>query len=262
MASTRINLERALFLLIDGDAGERFHRVLGDLVDAGLQAGTLLYVLEENREREDPFLEEMSTWVRRFEALGLRDVSVALKRGDPVAWVRELSAIHPGEWVVAATPRSAPQGFLRPASPWRNLPVPVFLIPSAVPAFPRPLFDEVLVALKAPEAAAGDVKRLVHDLPTVTRWRGLHVRTHPADPPTQRGYPIPLTVTAGECHDISNELLAAAREGASLLVVLAQAEGADPTLPAGHVIESLVRATEIPVLLWPAKADAGPHVTA
>lgn len=251
MASERRKgLDRVLFLLTDADAGERFQRVLGDLVNAGVGACTLLHMLEPDREGADPFLEEVSTWARRFEASGIRKVSVALKRGDPAAWVRALSAIAPGQWVIAAAPRAVPEGFLRPASPWRNLPVPVLLLPDRRQAPPPPLFGHVLVALKAPEKERKELQHLVEALPQAGSWRALHVRTDRCER-LPRDWVIPCRVISGDRYDIADNLLSATGEGVSLLVMFARPEGTDPALPAGYVIEAVVRGTEIPVLLWP-----------
>lgn len=249
--------ERALFLLTDTRAGERFHHVLGDLVDAGLNSATLLHVLESKPHGGDPFLEEVSAWGRRFEATGVRRVSVALKRGDPAAWVRELSAITPGQWVVAATPRATPEGFLRPASPWRNLAAPVLLVPETRTPQAPPLFERVLVAVKEPEGARAEVGDLVASLPFVRAWRGLHMHVEGGEPARPAEYPIPLSMICGDRYDIADNLLAAARQGVSLLLLFAQPEDADPSLPAGYVIEAVVRGSEVPVLLWPRKGVQG-----
>lgn len=245
--------ERALFLLTDAESAERLFRVVGDLVEAGLREGTLLYVLPAGVGGEDPFLEEMRTWARRFETSGVRSISVALKRGDPSAWVRELSVMRPRQWVVVATPGLVPEGYLRPASPWRNLPVPVLLVPPPPSSGHRRLFSSVLVGVRDPEQDQEYVDGLVESLPCVRSWHGVHVRTRSGELRSGANYPIPLTVTTGDRYDIADNLLAATGHGASLLALFAQPWGADRTLPAGYVIEAVVRGTEIPVLLWPGK---------
>jgi hypothetical protein len=227
--------------------------VLPDLLDAGLRSATLLHVLEAGRGEPDAFLEDVGTWARRFEAAGLAKVSVALKRGDPSAWVRELSAMNPGQWVIAATPQATPEGFLRPASAWRNLAVPVLLLPPAGPQRPPPLFERVLVALKDPLTARPDVDALVRAFPQVRHWRGLHVKTDTSTLTTD--YPIAVTTLEGDRYDIADNLLAAAGESASLLVLFARPQGLDPHLPAGYVSEAVVRGAVIPVLLWPGKEE-------
>lgn len=252
MSTKPIAVERALFLLTGRDAGERFHRVLADLLDAGLRSATLLHVLEPGDG--DAFLEDVGAWANRFEAAGLEKVSVALKRGDSSAWVRELTAICPGQWVVAATPRATPEGFLRPASAWRNLSVPVLLLPPAGSQRPLPLFERALVAVKDPRAARRDVDALVRALPQVRHWRALCVKTDASAPAPD--YPIPLTLLEGDRYDIADNLLAAAAGSASLLVLLARPEGMEADLPVGYVSEAVVRGTEIPVLLWPGSDTA------
>lgn len=253
-------VERALFLLTGSEAGERFHRVLGDLADAGLRRATLLYVLEA-APAADPFLEEVGTWARRFEAAGLDEVSVALKRGDAAAWVRELSAMTPGQWVIAATPRVTPEGFLRPASPWRNLRVPVLLLPPGEAGRRAPLFERVVVGLKDPGRLHAEVADLRRRLPGVRHWRGLHVGTSATGRAPQRGYPIPVASLEGDRYDIADNLLAAARDGAGLLVLFARPEGLEPDLPVGYVVEAVARGTEVPLLLWPGQAERGGEPT-
>lgn len=250
MTSETVTLERALFLLTGSEAGERFHRVLGDLVEAGLRRATLLYVLEAG-PATDPFLEEVGTWARRFEAAGLEEVSVGLKRGDAGAWVRELSAMAPGQWVIAAPPRVTPEGFLRAASPWRNLSVPVLLLPTTHAGQRAPLFDRVVVGLKDLESLYTDVADLRRRLPGVRHWRGLHVRTSTAAAAPRSDYPIPVASLEGDRYDIADNLLAAARDGAGLLILFAQPEGGHPDLPVGYVVEAVARGSEVPLLLWP-----------
>lgn len=247
--------ERALFLLTDGESAERLFHVLGDLMEGGLREGTLLYVLPAGPGRDDPFLEEMATWARRFETAGIRPISVALKRGDPGAWVRELSVMRPYQWVVAATPGLVPEGYLRAASPWRNLPVPVLLVPPLPPSERRRLFASVLVGVKDPGQDRAHVEGLVESLVCVRKWQALHVGNRPRRSRPSVKYPIPLTIATGDRYDIADNLLTASRHGASLLVLFAQPRGADRTLPAGYVIEAVVRATEIPVLLWPGTVE-------
>ena len=256
MTSEAVTLDRALFLLTGGEAGERFHRVLGDLVDAGLRRATLLYVLE-GAPADDPFLEEVGMWARRFEAAGLDDVAVALKRGDAGAWVRELSAMTPGQWVIAATPRVTPEGFLRPASSWRNLRVPVLLVPPGETGRRAPLFERAVVGLKDPERLHAEVADLRRGLPGVRDWRGLHVRTDTTPPAPDSGYPIPVATLQGDRYDIADNLLAAAHDGAGLLVLFARPEGIEPDLPVGYVVEAVARGTEVPLLLWPGKPEPG-----
>lgn len=255
MPEKAATLERALFLLTGGDAGERFHRFLGDLVDAGLRAATLLHILDAGPQKGDSFLEEVSTWARRFEAAGVRKVSVALKRGDAVAWVREISAITPGVWVVAAPSRGTPEGTYRPASAWRHLTAPVLLVPERRSPPGPPLFERVVVGVRDPESDREDVRLLGERLPFVEGWRAIHVHTEAGSPARYDDYPVPLTVLEGDRYDIADNLVAAACEGAGLLVLFAQPAGADPTLPAGYVIEAIVRGIEVPVLLWPGQGE-------
>lgn len=255
MASKTVTLDRALFLLTGGEAGERFHRVLGDLVDAGLRRATLLYVLE-SAPAGDSFLEEVGTWARRFEAAGLDEVSVALKRGDAGAWVRELAAMTPGQWVIAATPRVTPEGFLRPASPWRNLGVPVLLLPASRGPY-LPLFERAVVGLKDPGGSYADVADLRRRLPGVRHWNGVHVRTDESSSVPHTACPIPLASLEGDRYDIADNLLTTAGEGASVLVLFARPEGLEPDLPVGYVVEAVVRGTDIPLLLWPGTVQSG-----
>lgn len=255
MSEQTATLDRAIFLLTGADAGERFHPYLGDLVDAGLRTGTLLHILDAGARKGDAFLEEVSTWARRFEAAGLRKVAVALKRGDAVTWVRELSAITPGAWVVAAPSRGTPQGTYRPSSTWRHLTAPVLLVPERRPPPAPPLFQRAVLGVRDPESDREDVRALVEQLPFVESWRAIHVHTDAGSPARYDDYPVPITTLQGDRYDIADNLVTASGEGASLLALLAQPAGADPTLPAGYVIEAIVRRVEVPVLLWPGKAE-------
>ncbi len=83
------------------------------------------------------------------------------------------------------------------------------------------------------------------------RWQGLHVHTDPSGAPPNRDFPIPLTWLSGDRYDIADNLVAAANEGASLLVIFARGEATDAELAVGYVTEAVVRGTETPVLLWP-----------
>jgi nucleotide-binding universal stress UspA family protein len=245
---------RAWLVVSDAASAEVVHRWLEVLVVSGLRSATLLCILpppDESKSEAHAFLDDASLWAQRFEARGLERVEVTFKRGDPAAWLRELAAMRPDHWVVAVAPRAAPDGFLRPASPWRNLPVPVLLLPPSGPGFRGSLFDRVVVAIKDPRPAREDVLRLVRALPAVRAWEGVYVAPSPRRPGGR--YPIPLKAVVGDRYAIADSLVACARAGARLLVLFARPEDVDETLAAGYVTEGVVRSADVPVLLWPAR---------
>lgn len=245
-------IERAIFVLTDREAGQRFLTILPDLLDIGLVDATVLHLVPSRRGPAEP-MPELANWVRHFE-LSVRKVELALKRGDPVRWVYDLARVRDAQLVVLANPpEDADWDFKRVSSPLRALGVPILYVPEHHKD--GSLLDEAVIAVKTTATLEREIPRLTTTL-KVRNLSAVHAdaRARRASARTTAGIRL-HRVPVGD--GVATALLefAADRE-ATLIIVLGEAENDSAGAESGRpVVDPLIAHADRPVLVWPAAGE-------
>lgn len=242
-------MKRAIFVLTSPEAGEQFLSVLPELREIGLTEATILHLLSAQPGPAEP-MPELANWVRHFEA-AIPKVELALKRGDAVKWLYELARVRDVDLVViSGIPNGTDWDFERVSSPLRSLGVPILYLPDH--EIDRPLKEQVLVAVKAPETFVGAAPELQQWL-GADRLRAVRVVRSDEDGGRKSSDEVNLETVAPR-GDVASTVLEKADEyGAGLVTILADEDAFGNDSPTGvPVVKPLIELTDRPVLVWPA----------
>lgn len=243
-------IERAIFVLTNREAGEQLLGILPDLLDLGLDHLTLLHLLPARRGPVEP-MPELATWVRHFEA-AVPEVDLALKRGDPIRWISELSRTRRIQLVVLPGDRDETwiENLERVTSPLRALGVPVLFLPRGIR--PSGLLERVCIAVKHPpelDRLAREIRAALGPVPLTA----LHVPAEEPEPGEPPAVDVGLHTVATDNGVASALLQETSRRKASLLILTAG--DPDPAAGGRPVVRPLVAGTDGPVLIWPDAVD-------